>query len=72
MTEKRPRWVITTSAKLSFTLGILWLLFGLMWVTDAVIGSKAAPLPWISATGGFVLSLAYLTSGWWLRRHPQQ
>lgn len=69
LTEDRPRWLVTRSAGWGLGLGILWLLFGLLWVPD--LGSRSGPLHWVEAVIGLLLSVAYFASAWWLRRHSK-
>lgn len=69
MTDGRPGWVVIRSAKLGFSLGIGWLLFGLLSLLN--FGSRTGPLHWIAAVLGFFLGSAYLASAWWLRHHSQ-
>jgi hypothetical protein len=67
MTGQKRRWGGVRSGKLALTLGVLWLLFGLLLVTHAV-RAKTGPLPWIAAAIGFVLSIGFFVSALSLRR----
>ncbi len=70
MTEQKRRWGGVRSAKLSLTLGVLWLLFGLLLVAHAAL-AKTGPLPWLTATFGIALSLGFFASAWSLRRQSK-
>ena len=65
--EKVPRWLVTRSVGSGGTLGILWLLIGLAWFLPD-LAAKTGPAHWIAAFLGFLLSVSYFASAWWLRR----
>lgn len=67
MAEQKRRWGGVKSPKLAFTLAVIWLLFGLLSVAHASL-ARTGPLPWITASIGFVMSLGFFASAWSLRR----